>query len=190
MKVIGIDVGFTGAVCVMDTDTYKIDEMFVMPIMEVNKTKSRKVRKSEKEYGKQKMKSYVGRHKCMNLHKLNAKLERLSETIKVAYLEQVHSRPGEGVSGAFRFGQGYGNIEALLIANGIEIRYTTPSKWTKHMHKGIAGTIDAKGKSLIIINRLYHDVNFIEDGKRKPHDGLMDATLIARYGAEMENKDE
>ena len=90
----------------------------------------------------------------LNLHKLNARLERLGETVNVAYLEQVHAMPGEGSSSGFRFGQCYGNIEALLIDNGIRIVYVTPKTWTRKMHKGIAGSIDAKGKSLIAISMI------------------------------------
>lgn len=190
MKVLGIDPGFSGAMAIIDTETMKIVEKFVMPVLEVDKKKSRKVRKKDPEFGKQKTKTYVGKHKMINLYKLNARFERLSKEVTVTYLEQVHSRPMEGVSGAFRFGQGYGNLEAFLVAHEMKFKYVTPAVWTNVMHQGIVNSIDAKGRSIMAANKLYPEENFIVEGCRKLHDGLIDSVLVARYGAEMENKNE
>lgn len=190
MLVLGIDPGFTGGLAIIDSKTLEVVEKCPMPMIEVKKQKSRKVRKTDPEYGKQKTKTYTGTHKMVNLHKLNAKLERMSEQVGVAYLEQVHARPAEGVSSSFRFGQGYGNLEAFLIAHGIKTVYVTPQAWTKKIHKGVTSSIDAKGKSVIIVNRLYPKEEIILEGCKKPHEGLVDAILIARYGAEEENASE
>lgn len=190
MKILGLDPGFSGALAIIDSSTMEIVEKIVMPILEVKKKKSRKVRKTDEEYGKQKTKTYTGTHKMINLHILSNLIKEANEKYGIykAYLEQVHSRPSEGISSAFRFGQGYGNLEAFLVAHGVMFEYVTPQAWTKKMHKGVAGSVDAKGKSLIISNRLYPKENFVIQGCKKPHDGLIDAVLIARYGAEVENE--
>jgi crossover junction endodeoxyribonuclease RuvC len=48
-----------------------------------------------------------------------------------AYLEQVHSMPGQGVASSFKFGQGYGALEMALTAAGIPFERVTPQKWQK-----------------------------------------------------------
>jgi len=50
-----------------------------------------------------------------------------------AYLEQVHSMPGQGVSSSFKFGNGFGHLEMALTAAGIPFERVTPQKWQKAM---------------------------------------------------------
>lgn len=50
-----------------------------------------------------------------------------------ALIEKVHSMPGQGVASTFKFGQSFGNLEGLLIANDISFDYITPAKWQKLM---------------------------------------------------------
>jgi len=48
-----------------------------------------------------------------------------------AYLEQVHSMPGQGVSSSFKFGNGFGHLEMALTAAGIPFERVSPQKWQK-----------------------------------------------------------
>jgi len=49
----------------------------------------------------------------------------------VAYLEKVHSMPGQGVSSTFTFGKGYGFLRGCLVANKIRFVDVTPQSWQK-----------------------------------------------------------
>ena len=48
-----------------------------------------------------------------------------------AYIERVSSRPGQGVSSTFKFGQSYGFLRGVLSAQGIPFEEVTPQKWQK-----------------------------------------------------------
>jgi len=50
-----------------------------------------------------------------------------------AMLEIVHSSPQMGVKSAFNFGQSYGQLEALLVANQIPFDRVRPQAWQKAM---------------------------------------------------------
>lgn len=49
-------------------------------------------------------------------------------------LERVHSSPQMGVVSAFTFGRGYGQLEMLLIASGLEWTNPTPQAWQKALN--------------------------------------------------------
>lgn len=99
-----------------------------------------------------------------------------------AYLEMVSARPGQGVSSTFKFGRGYGAIEGILTALGIPYQLVTPQAWTKVMHQGIEAA-DPKAKSLIAVSRLFPGFDLrASDRSRVPHDGMVDALLIAEFG--------
>lgn len=46
-----------------------------------------------------------------------------------AYLERVHSMPGQGVSSSFKFGDNYGFLRGLLVAHGLAFDFVQPVKW-------------------------------------------------------------
>ena len=48
-----------------------------------------------------------------------------------AIVEQASSRPGQGVSSTFRYGQGYGTILGVIGALAIPVRHVTPAKWKR-----------------------------------------------------------
>lgn len=47
-----------------------------------------------------------------------------------ALIEQVHSMPGDGHVGAFKFGKSYGGLRMALTAAGIPFDDVSPQKWT------------------------------------------------------------
>ena len=51
--------------------------------------------------------------------------------IDFAVIENVWSMPREGVSSAFRFGRGCGEIRATVILCGLPIRYVVPGMWKR-----------------------------------------------------------
>ena len=53
-----------------------------------------------------------------------------------AYLEQVHARPGQGVSSMFKFGQSYGFLRGLLSAFSVPYFDVIPQKWQQGIGLG------------------------------------------------------
>ena len=88
-----------------------------------------------------------------------------------AYLEQVHSMPGQGVASSFKFGQGYGSLEMALTAAGIPFERVSPQKWQKAMGcltKGDKNVSKRKAQELFPNMKVTH--------------ATADALLICEYG--------
>lgn len=95
----------------------------------------------------------------------------------IAMLEQVGTMPGQGISSAFRFGEGYGAIQMALAGHGWERHKVTPVKWKKHFglskDKGVSRAYAAK--------RFPGEANLFS---RVKDDGRAEAALIALYAYE------
>ena len=88
-----------------------------------------------------------------------------------AYLESVHSMPGQGVASSFKFGQGFGRLEMALTAAGIPFERVTPQKWQSAMgcmSKGDKNVTKRKAQELFPQMKCTHAIS----------DGL----LIMEYG--------
>ena len=46
-------------------------------------------------------------------------------------LEKVHSMPGQGVASTFTFGQGFGQLQGVIAALGLQCVEVIPNKWMK-----------------------------------------------------------
>lgn len=46
-------------------------------------------------------------------------------------LEKVHSMPGQGVASTFTFGQGFGQLQGVIAALGLQCIEVIPNKWMK-----------------------------------------------------------
>lgn len=100
----------------------------------------------------------------------------------IVYLEKAQTMPKQGISSAFNYGDHFGQIQGVLITKMIPYVLVPPGVWTRSIHQGCTGT-SAKDKSLQAARRLFPTANFLPTGKcRKPHDGMVDALLIAEYG--------
>lgn len=100
-----------------------------------------------------------------------------------AYLEHVHAVYGSSAAGTFTFGRGMGSLEGLLTGLGISYELVQPKTWQREIHRGIEGKLTAKEKSRMAAARLFPQYDFRASEKcRKPHDGMIDAVLIAEYG--------
>lgn len=109
-------------------------------------------------------------------HDINDFFER-NKDVDVAYLEQVHSMPQQGVASTFKFGVSYGFLRGILVANKIPFEDVTPMKWQKALgmnaKKGetkIKHKNDLKGKA----QQLFPKQKFTLKN--------CDAALIAYYG--------
>ena len=88
-----------------------------------------------------------------------------------AYIENVHSMPGQGVASSFKFGRNLGMLRAFLIALGIPFEAVSPQRWQKAMGcltKGDKNVSKRKAQELFPSLKITH--------------AIADALLIAEYG--------
>lgn len=168
--VLGIDPGQSGGLVLLD-ETGKVLRKHPIPIIELKQTKIDKKTKKVKHLTKTMLDTVA----------LNRLFEELS-TAGHAVIEQVSAMPGQGVVSIFTFGRVLGCLEAFLIAHKIPHTFVPPSTWSKTMHAGISGVDDPKGRSRIALNRIFPGEDFrVSDKGRVPHEGMMDAALMAEY---------
>jgi len=91
-----------------------------------------------------------------------------------AYIEHVHSMPGQGVASMFKFGMNYGMLRAFLIAADIPFETATPSVWQRSMKcltKGDKNITKARAQELWPELKITHAVSeallICEYGRRK-----------------------
>lgn len=110
--------------------------------------------------------------------------------------EKLHGRPNQKASVTFSLG---GQVEIVkTIADLYKIPHTevTPQTWQKAMFMGVTKiykkskkngvvteTTDTKKMALTAIKKIFPDYTFLATEKSKvPHDGIVDAALLAEYG--------
>lgn len=187
MYVLGIDPGNFGGFCIFHHDRSIKDPDLIrsMPIYTVDKKKSRKVRKSDLEWGKQKTKTYISHETNLDQNELSMLIKDIVSGYRGeihCYLEQVHARPDEGVSSSFKFGGGFYAIRQAMVDFALPFTEVTPQAWTKVMHQGTSPGLKAKDRSWIIAHRAYPNINFKDAGNKKLQEGWVDAVLIADWG--------
>lgn len=94
---------------------------------------------------------------------------------------------GSSKATAFSMGYQVGLLEALCVAGNMPYHKVKAKMWQKEMFQGVpeltkSGKRDTKGMALVACQRIFPamDLTFTERAK-KPHDGLVDALLIAEY---------
>lgn len=105
-------------------------------------------------------------------------------------VEDVHAIFGASAKATFNFGWSLGIVEGVLSGIGIAYTKVAPKVWQKEMWQGIppiykAGkkAVDTKATSLLAAKRLFPNVDFRKSDRASlPHDGIVDALLMAEYG--------
>ena len=104
----------------------------------------------------------------------------------LVFLEQQQARPTDGGVSGFKLGQRYGEIVGTL--NALELPYQTvrPQVWVKSFGiapKAAGESVTAyKRRHVEVAQRLFPDIN-MRGPKGGVLDGIVDALLIAEYGA-------
>jgi len=96
---------------------------------------------------------------------------------------------GSGKSTAFSMGHQSGAVEMACVAHHVPYTKVRAVDWQKQMFQGVqeitkTGTKkrDTKAMALIAVKRLFPDLKLtFGDRAKKPHDGLIDAVLLAEY---------
>lgn len=98
-------------------------------------------------------------------------------------VERVTAMPKNGVVSMFSFGQGFMFCQVVPQMLRIPMTLVTPRVWQKALHLGVSQKVDPKTRSLIAASRLFPDCDLRKSERCKnPHDGMVDALLIAEYG--------
>jgi hypothetical protein len=110
-------------------------------------------------------------------------------------MESVHSIFGTSASSNFTFGYICGALEGIIMASRIKFIKVQPKAWQKEMWLSTEveyqplkpnqkrPSIDTKLTSLKAALRLFPHFDFRKSERAKnPHDGLVDAALMAEYG--------
>ncbi len=92
-----------------------------------------------------------------------------------AFIEQVNSMPGQGVSGVFVFGKVYGAILGVVTALAIPLTPVPPATWKRQM-----GVTKSKDGCRARASQLLPEAAY--QWPLKGHDGRAEAALIAVYG--------
>lgn len=92
-----------------------------------------------------------------------------------ACVEKVGARPGDGGTSAFRFGEGYGQIKAVLGVLGIPYTRAIPAVWKRRF--GLLKT-EKDAARVLAIARF---PSAAEQLKRKKDGGRADALLLALW---------
>ena len=158
MFIFGIDPGKTGGIAALDSGG-KIVDLWPMPV--VNEEVSASL-----------------------LAEIFTRFKRGDQTIEMVAIEKVQSLPRDGHVGAFRFGFSYGVARATVEALGFSHTLIRPQEWMKVMHQGTRDNDDKKARSFERATQLWPSevTNFFASARcKKPHSGLVEAALIARY---------
>lgn len=114
--------------------------------------------------------------------------------IDICFIELVHSLGLSAARATFNFGFNTGVAYALLRLlewseqRPINVMRVPPPIWQKnvwqpqHIVYNASGKRDAKATSLRAVQEIFPGVSFIMPRGHVPHDGCVDAALIAYYG--------
>lgn len=118
-----------------------------------------------------------GKKKTRNNMDLNEARKIIKKyNVDIAYLEEVHAMPGQGVTGMFRFGQNFGQWEGILAGLEIDVIKVPPQTWKSRMKLRSAAKTLAREMATE-----YFPLH--EDSFRKvKDDGVAESILIALYG--------
>lgn len=109
--------------------------------------------------------------------------------IRAAYLELVHSLGHTAAAATFTFGFNTGVVYGIMQLLNVPVFRVAPAVWQKHTWKpehilmiNDTDKKDTKATSLNAAHSIFPNVSFIMPRGRVPHDGCVDAALIAYYG--------
>lgn len=116
-------------------------------------------------------------HDTINWLQLNTS----SQTMII--LERAQYFPGDGGKSMFTYGQGFGEILGAIAVLKRPLHQAIPSEWTKMMHSGLSKKLKSKDKSLRALRNLFPNADLLASPRcKKPHEGIIDAFLLALYG--------
>lgn len=86
-----------------------------------------------------------------------------------------------GRQSIYNYGFNSGVVVGVVSALDLPYALVPPKNWQKQMFAGVETNLKPKERAKIAAYRLYPGINFIPKNGKKPHDGVIDAVLIAEY---------
>lgn len=166
--ILGIDPGKNGGFCIMFPD--RTIEYFKSPVIgkEIDEGGYTDIIETAQRM------AHIGKHELY------------------AFLEDVHAIHGSAAKATFEFGRAVGLLQGILKAHRIPTVLVKPKQWQakawsgvkiQKKQDGIRFKTDTKSTSLMAAKRLFPQESFLATSRSKvPHDGIVDATLIAYFG--------
>jgi crossover junction endodeoxyribonuclease RuvC len=152
----GIDPGLHGAIALLDE--HGAVQVYDMP--------THKITVNDK-----------GRHQ-IDLYALARLLDMHGPDIRMAYIEEVHAMPAQGVSSSFSFGFAAGAVQAMVASAFVRMHLVSPAKWKRAM--GLTADKDASRR---MASRLLPCFSHL--WARALDDGRAEAALLAVYGSRL-----
>ena len=153
MIIMGIDVGFSGAIATIENgDAWAM----VMPL--VNQ----------------------GGKNHLDLHRLAIEIRNIGPDMVV--IEKQWARPISGKTQCFNLGLQFGAIQGIIVALRLPYQLVTPQKWKKSILIGYDKS-DKSGAVLYVQRKYPKVNLLETPRCRKPHDGMADAICLAEYGS-------
>lgn len=110
-------------------------------------------------------------------------LELNTTTKTMIIIEKAQAMPKNGAVGMFNYGMGFGELLGAIAALKRPIHVVGPTIWTKMMHSGLPKELKPKEKSLRALRNIFPEVDLLATKRsKKPHEGIVDAYLLALYG--------
>lgn len=108
----------------------------------------------------------------------------LPDGIKRAYVEKPWANPKSSAIAALNFGIRTGTVIGVLQARGIPVTMVRPQAWQKFAYAGCPKSIGGKLRSHWAFKREFPTTSaFVGLTSKKPHEGIVEAALIAFYGS-------
>jgi crossover junction endodeoxyribonuclease RuvC len=101
------------------------------------------------------------------------------------FLERAQPMPKQGVCSSFNYGASYWGVRGICAALGIPYTLVAPVKWHRLLCVGDKGK--PKERALRACIQLFPDVELRVGKGRKPHEGVVDALLVAEFGRRLLN---
>lgn len=124
----------------------------------------------------------------LDYHQLFEILSRYKGTNCHVIFEKLGVIFGTGKSTAFSMGHQSGAVEMACIALGLSYTKVPAKQWQKEMFQGVEeitkqgkSSRDTKAMALIAAKRLFPDYRLTIGKATTPHDGVVDALLMADY---------
>ena len=169
MNYIGIDPGLQGGVVIIPEEKEEIHpggtavrtkyeiETFTMPVIP------------------------IGKKKAYNHLALRQFFVQFDAPLCYAILEEQHAMPKQGVVSMMSIGYGFGTLKQCLVDFTIPHEVVRAQVWQKEF--GISGRKgNTKAQALQICQSLFPNLNLLATKlSKKPHEGIVDAVLIAEY---------
>lgn len=172
MRILSADPGLSGALAFRDTTTGAL-EVIDMPVRVLS------VKRVRVKKGKHKGKMRDKERRAVCGRSIADFVERVQPDF--AIVEQVASRPKQGVVSVFSFGEAYGSVVAAIEAMNVTVHRVSPTVWKRRA--GLIGL--PKSASLTLARKKWKKATSVL--KLKKHEGRAEALLIGDY-AENEKK--